>query len=33
MKRYPKFDNCNIIEIILGSALIALPFLLIIARL
>ena len=33
MKRYPKFDNCNILEIILGCSLIALPFLLIIARL
>ena len=33
MKRYPKFDNCNLIEIIVGCALIALPFLMIIARL
>ena len=33
LKRYPQFDNCNLIEIIVGCVLMALPFLMIIARL
>lgn len=33
MRRYKAFDDANIIEIIAGSLIIALPFILIIARL
>ncbi len=33
MKRYKKFDNANVIEVIIGCSLLALPFLMIIAKL
>ena len=33
MKRYKAFDNCNIIEIIIGCGLMALPFIILLANL
>lgn len=33
MKRYKAFDNCNIIEIAIGLALMVTPFLILIANL
>lgn len=33
MKRYPKFDNCNIIEIAIGLILAVTPFLILFSHL